>query len=106
MPATLSSDIDEAGLTEATVHTAYFVLAEALANAVKHARASEVTVGLHRERGRLVIEVRDDGIGAARVDRGAGLRGLVDRVSAIDGTIDIDSRAGEGTRVRVELPCE
>lgn len=106
VPATLSSDIDEAGLTEATVHTAYFVLAEALSNAVKHARASEVTVGLHRERGRLVIEVRDDGIGAARVDRGAGLRGLVDRVSAIDGTIEIDSRAGEGTRVRVELPCE
>jgi signal transduction histidine kinase len=106
VPATLSCDIDEAGLTEATVHTGYFVLAEALSNAVKHARASEVTVGLHRDGGWLVIEVSDDGIGAARVDRGAGLRGLADRVSAIDGTIEIDSRAGEGTRVRVELPCE
>lgn len=106
MPATLESDIDEGRLSSATAHTAYLVLAEVLANAVKHSRATSLNLGLHQRAGRLLVEVGDDGVGGARVGAGAGLRGLVDRVIAIDGSIEIESRAGEGTRVRVELPCE
>ena len=105
IPATFSADIDEVGFTEATTHTAYFVLAELLANAVKHSRASEVSIRLDQVGDRLVMDVRDDGVGNARVDGHSGLRGLMDRVNAIDGIVEIDSRSGHGTRVRVELPC-
>jgi signal transduction histidine kinase len=105
MPATLTADVDEDALSPAATHTAYFVLAEALANAVKHARASTVNVELQQSGGRLVMEVRDDGVGGARLDGGTGLRGLSDRVEALAGTIEVQSRRGWGTRVRVELPC-
>ena len=54
---------------------------------------------------RLRMEVADDGIGGARLDRGTGLRGLVDRVDVLGGAIDVASPAGKGTTVRVELPC-
>lgn len=105
MPATLTSDIDHAALSPATTHTAYFVIAEALANAVKHSRAERVDVRLSIEGERLRMEVADDGIGGARLDRGTGLRGLVDRVDVLGGAIDVASPAGKGTTVRVELPC-
>lgn len=105
MPATLTSDIDHAALSPATTHTAYFVVAEALANAVKHSRAERVDVRLWIEGERLRMEVADDGIGGARLDRGTGLRGLVDRVDVLGGAIDVASPAGQGTTVRVELPC-
>ncbi|MBN9177589.1 MAG: ATPase [Microbacterium sp.] len=105
MPATLASDIDRAELSPATTHTAYFVIAEVLANAVKHSRAERVDVRLWIDGGRLRIDVADDGVGGARLDRGSGLRGLVDRVDVLGGAIDVASPAGEGTRVRVELPC-
>ncbi|ANJ27975.1 sensor histidine kinase [Agromyces aureus] len=106
IPATLAADLDEHGLSDATVHTAFFVLAELLSNAVKHSRASSVHVSLGRADGRLVVEMSDDGVGGARMNGGTGLRGLVDRVAAIDGTIEIASDPGTGTRVKVELPCE
>lgn len=105
MPATLTSDIAHAALSPATTHTAYFVVAEALANAVKHSRAERVEVRLSIEGERLRMEVADDGIGGARLDRGTGLRGLVDRVDVLGGAIDVASPAGKGTTVRVELPC-
>lgn len=105
IPATLSTDIDDDALTAATVHTAYLVLAEALANAVKHSRASSVDVRLHQDEDRLLLEVGDDGVGGARVDAGTGLRGLADRVAAVDGSIEIQSHRGGGTRVKVVLPC-
>ena len=105
MPATLTSDIAHAALSPATTHTAYFVVAEALANAVKHSRAERVDVRLSIEGERLRMEVADDGVGGARLDRGTGLRGLVDRVDVLGGAIDVASPAGKGTTVRVELPC-
>lgn len=105
MPASLTSDVDEDALSPATTHTAYFVLAEALANAVKHSRASTVSVDLRQQRGRLVMEIRDDGVGGARLDGGTGLRGLGDRVEALAGSISVQSRRGWGTSVKVELPC-
>ena len=85
---------------------AYFVACEAIANAVKHAQATEIRVSAQRRDGTLVIEVQDDGIGGAEENgTGSGLRGLVDRVEAHGGTLRIESEPGEGTRVTGELPC-
>ncbi len=83
---------------------AYFVTAEALTNVAKYARASEASVDLSVEDGRLRVEVRDDGCGGADLKAGSGLRGLRDRVDALDGRLEIDSPPGVGTVVRVEIP--
>ena len=83
---------------------AYFVTAEALTNVAKYARASEATVRVQREGALMVAEVADDGTGGARLDAGSGLRGLTDRVAALDGRLELDSPPGGGTRLRVEIP--
>lgn len=83
--------------------TGYFVVSEALANVVKHATASSASVELSEDGDRLVMVVRDDGGGGADPS-GSGLRGLADRVSAVGGRLRIDSAAGAGTTLRVELP--
>ena len=85
--------------------TAYFVACEGLANAVKHARASRITISASRQDGRLVVEIADDGIGGAD-SSGSGLRGLADRLEAQGGRLRVESRNGRGTRVIGELPCE
>ena len=84
--------------------TAYYVASEALANAAKHAQATAVTISARRCAGGLVVEVGDDGIGGAEPD-GSGLRGLADRVAALDGHLGVDSPTGRGTRITAELPC-
>lgn len=84
--------------------TIYYVCSEALANVAKHARASQVAVGVTVDDGRLVATVVDDGIGGADPDAGTGLRGIRDRVEALGGTFLIEPRLGSGTRVRAELP--
>jgi signal transduction histidine kinase len=81
------------------------VVAEALANVAKYARASEVRVQVSRENGHARIEVADDGVGGAVQDAGSGLRGLADRVEALGGRLVLDSPAGAGTRLRAEIPC-
>ena len=85
---------------------AYFVASEALTNAAKHARASEVAVSAVRRNGSLVVRVRDDGIGGAQPTAGSGLLGMTDRVAALGGTVSVDSPRGGGTIVTAELPCE
>jgi signal transduction histidine kinase len=85
--------------------TAYFVVAEALTNATRHASSANVEVRAERRDGRLEVEVRDDGLGGADVDGGSGLRGLVDRVAAIGGELQIESPPGEGTVVLARIPC-
>src|SRR5690606_8921189 len=85
--------------------TAYFVVAEALANAVKHARATKLVVTLAHETEVLVVEIDDDGVGGAAARDGMGPHGLADRVEAVGGRLTIDSRPGEGTQVVAELPC-
>lgn len=92
-------------LPERVEVAAYFVVAEALANATKHAQAERVEVRLERAAGRLLVEVRDDGRGGADPRRGSGLRGLADRVGALDGTFAWESPDGAGTVLRAELPC-
>jgi signal transduction histidine kinase len=91
-------------LPEPIEAAAYFVVAEALTNVVKYAHASQATVSVTRRNGHAVVEVADDGIGGADPDRGSGLRGLADRVSALDGRMLLDSPAGSGTRLRAEIP--
>jgi signal transduction histidine kinase len=83
---------------------AYFVVAEALTNAAKHARGASARVRLSDAGGRLLVEVRDDGPGGA-VPTGGGLTGLRHRVEALDGTLAVGSAAGAGTTIRAELPC-
>jgi PAS domain S-box-containing protein len=84
--------------------TAYFVVAEALTNATRYAGASLVTVSAVVDDGHLVVEVHDDGCGGAD-GQGSGLRGLADRAAALYGEFEVESAAGQGTTVRVSLPC-
>ncbi|MDP8931777.1 MAG: histidine kinase [Actinomycetota bacterium] len=85
--------------------SAYFVVSEALTNAAKHARASQVTIAVNQLDSRLVVEVVDDGVGGADPAKGSGLAGLADRVAAIDGRLEVKSLPGDGTRVTAEIPC-
>jgi signal transduction histidine kinase len=84
--------------------TAYFVTAEALTNVAKYAQASRASVVLAVEQDCLRVEVRDDGVGGANPVNGSGLRGLRDRVDALDGKLELTSPPGGGTTVRVEIP--
>jgi signal transduction histidine kinase len=84
---------------------AYFAVSEALANAVKHAGASRITVDIGWADGVLRLSVRDDGRGGADPLRGTGLAGLSRRVAAFDGTVSVASPPGGPTEVRMELPC-
>jgi signal transduction histidine kinase len=90
--------------TEAAEVTAYFVVAEGLANVAKHARATSTTVTVTQNGGGIRVEVADDGVGGVCTNSGSGLRGLEDRVAAIGGTFGIDSAPGQGTRLIAELP--
>jgi signal transduction histidine kinase len=83
--------------------TAYFLVAEALTNVVKHAGASRATVTACVEDGVLRVEVRDDGIGGARRD-GSGLLGLADRLAVLDGRLRVESPADGGTLVVADIP--
>jgi signal transduction histidine kinase len=84
---------------------AYFVVAEALTNVVKYAGASTAAVRIRRNGSYAVVEVRDDGVGGADPTSGTGLRGLADRLAALDGRLEVHSPPGEGTTVRAEVPC-
>jgi signal transduction histidine kinase len=83
----------------------YFVVAEALTNVARYANASRAEVRVSRANGRVEVEVRDDGDGGADPAAGSGLRGLADRVSALDGRLEVVSPQGRGTVVRAVIPC-
>ncbi len=83
----------------------YFVVAEALTNAARYSRAQTVTVGVVRDNGHVDVEVSDDGVGGADADQGSGLRGLQDRVAALDGRLELTSPQGSGTILRATIPC-
>jgi signal transduction histidine kinase len=84
--------------------TTYFVAAEALANVAKHAHASSASIEVARSNGRVDVQVADNGIGGADA-AGAGLRGLRERVEALDGRLELESPPGGGTRVSAAIPC-
>jgi signal transduction histidine kinase len=84
---------------------AYYVVAEAITNVGKYARASGATVSIRHANGAATVSVTDDGVGGADPARGSGVRGLVARVEALNGHLDVDSPPGRGTRIRAEIPC-
>jgi signal transduction histidine kinase len=96
----------EVRLAEPIEVAAYFVASEALANAAKHSQASRIDVSLEQRDGRLLLSVRDDGVGGADAACGSGLVGLIDRIEALGGAICVASPAGEGTQITAELPLE
>jgi signal transduction histidine kinase len=84
---------------------AYYVVSESLTNAAKHAQADRVTVEAGITDDTLMVEIVDNGIGGADSERGTGLRGLADRIEALNGRLRVWSPVGKGTRVRAEIPC-
>jgi signal transduction histidine kinase len=95
-----------ARLPEQIEVAAYFLTSEILANATKHAQASRIELSLATRDDRLLLTIRDNGIGGADPQRGSGLVGLTDRVEALNGSICVRSRPGEGTQIIAELPLE
>jgi signal transduction histidine kinase len=105
VPVTLDVSLDER-VPEAVEVAAYYLVAESLTNVAKYAGASCARVVVSRDAGALVVEVMDDGVGGADGEAGSGLRGLADRVEALDGRMQVWSPRGGGTLVRAEIPCE
>jgi PAS domain S-box-containing protein len=97
--------VPEERLPEPVEAAAYYLIAEALTNVTKYARASAVRVRVEAGDGRVLVEVADDGVGGADPAGGSGLRGLTDRVEALGGMLHIVSPAGAGTTLRAEIPA-
>jgi signal transduction histidine kinase len=104
IPVTLSADIADR-YPSAVETAAYFTVAEAIANAIKHADAKRIAIRIITVDGKLVTEIVDDGVGGAD-SSGRGLTGLRQRAEALDGRLDVHSPNGGPTTVRAELPCE
>ena len=102
VPVEVAGDVDD--LPPAVATAVYFVVSEGLTNVAKYARARHATVTVNRDDNRVVAEVADDGVGGADLARGSGLRGLADRVAALDGRLELQSPPGDGTRLRAEFP--
>jgi signal transduction histidine kinase len=92
-------------LTPAIESAAYFVVAEALTNVAKYAQAENVVVDLSRVGDEVIAVIEDDGVGGADIETGTGLRGLIDRLSALDGTLELETPEGGGTRLIARIPC-
>ncbi|HET8812887.1 MAG TPA: PAS domain S-box protein [Gaiella sp.] len=105
-PFPVDVEVPDERLAPAIEAAAYYVAAEALANVAKYAHAASAGVRIAEddERGEIVVEVTDDGIGGADPTRGSGLKGLEDRVAALDGTLEVESPPGAGTRIRATIP--
>jgi signal transduction histidine kinase len=103
-PVPVELEITPERLSEPVEATAYFVASEALANVAKHAHASHASIAVNRTNGRVSVEIADDGVGGADAD-GSGLRGLRDRVEALDGRLDVESPEAGGTRIVAAIPC-
>jgi signal transduction histidine kinase len=104
MPVPVESRVSVGQLPAAAEATAYFVVAEALTNVAKHARAGCAEVTACVEDGALRVRVRDDGVGGAQPE-GSGLIGLGDRLAALDGRLRVESPPGGGTLVAADIPC-
>jgi signal transduction histidine kinase len=105
-PVPVRLDVRVAPRPPAAVESAaYFVVNEALTNVARHAQSTRASVSIARAGDRLVVEIRDDGVGGADASRGTGLQGLRDRVSALGGTMHVISPDGGPTTISVELPC-
>jgi signal transduction histidine kinase len=92
-------------LDEPIEAAAYFLVSESLTNCAKHAHASAIRLSITRQDRTAVVDIDDNGVGGADPTGGSGLRGLSDRVHALDGTFQIESPCGGGTHLHAELPC-
>jgi signal transduction histidine kinase len=99
-------EISVGAVPPAVEAAAYFVCAEALANAAKHAEAASVTISVSQSRGRLFLTLIDDGVGGADPAKGSGLRGLADRVEALGGQLSVRSPVGGGTQLDATIPID
>ena len=100
----VSVDVGAERYPPAVEGAAYFVISEALTNVTKYAKATKAAVRVRGLDDHLSIEVEDDGIGGADPRSGSGLRGLADRLAALDGTITVVSPIGGGTRISAQIP--
>jgi signal transduction histidine kinase len=99
------TELPEERLSSPVEAAAYYVVAEAITNVAKYARASHVTVSVRRSSECATVTVTDDGVGGADASHGTGLRGLADRIEALEGRFYLDSRPERGTRVSAEIPA-
>jgi signal transduction histidine kinase len=104
IPVTVVTTDDKERWPPAIESAAYYVVAEALTNVVKYSGASSATIRVRTHDDTLTVEVVDDGRGGAQPSEGTGLGGLKDRVEALDGTFEVESVPGAGTRVHADLP--
>jgi PAS domain S-box-containing protein len=104
VPVELEVTLPEERLPMAVEAAAYFAVSEALTNVARYADASQACVSVEQRDGQLLVTVDDDGVGGADPGGGSGLQGLRDRLAALNGTLEIESRPGEGTRLRARLP--
>jgi signal transduction histidine kinase len=104
-PVPIEFKVTAERVNDAVATTAYYVAAEAVANALKHGEPRRLVIEITRDAATLVVTVSDDGRGGAKIIPGRGLSGLADRVSANGGTLHVDSEPGVGTTVRALLSC-
>jgi signal transduction histidine kinase len=105
-PVPVRLSVADLRLAEEVETATYFVCSEALANVIKYADARTVAISVVARAGRLFVVIADDGAGGAVIGGGTGLSGLVDRVEALGGTLELDSSIGGGTRLSVVLPLQ
>ena len=105
IPVACQVDVGAARLPPGIEAAAYFVVSEALTNVVRYAQADHAWVDIRRAAGDVVVTVRDDGLGGADIAAGTGLRGLADRLSALEGELHVVSPPGNGTRIEARIPC-
>jgi signal transduction histidine kinase len=106
-PLTVTSEIalDER-LPAAVEVAAYFVISEGLTNVVRYAETTSASIAVRREGGDVIVVVSDPGVGGATIEGGTGLRGLIDRLAVLDGTLELVSPPGEGTRLTARIPID
>jgi len=105
IPVDVKGELGDTRLAPPIEAALYFVVAEAITNAVKHSKGKRMWVQVGRNLGLATIEISDDGVGGADVSRGSGLLGLTDRVAAVGGRLVVKSDAGRGTTINAEVPC-
>jgi signal transduction histidine kinase len=105
IPVDVKGELGDTRLAPPIEAALYFVVAEAITNAVKHSKGKRMCVQVGRNLGLATIEISDDGVGGADVSRGSGLLGLTDRVAAVGGRLVVTSDAGKGTTINAEVPC-